>query len=115
MEGQWPRTVLEVGEQLSEQVFGHDADVGLDMVVEHEAGGESGLVLAATSRASAAHSRARDRSWHRGRIDGCGVLGSEVDRVCVSWGFGDAVDGWWAGGVVFRSRGARPSVRQRLG
>lgn len=28
------QTVLQVGEQLSKQVLRHDADVGLDMVVE---------------------------------------------------------------------------------
>jgi hypothetical protein len=33
-----------MGEQLSKQVLGHDADVGLDMVVEHQTRREGGLV-----------------------------------------------------------------------
>ena len=102
---------MQVGEQLCKQVLRHDADVGLDVVVEDEARREGGLVLPAPPCASPAGT-ARVRGWHCVRL-GAGVKQSggrsvAEGRRCIrgreerGCSKGDAVTGAVAGAARFR-------------
>lgn len=43
------RGVLKVREEVAKEVLGHNADVTLDVIIEDELGGDSGLVLATSA------------------------------------------------------------------
>lgn len=41
--------MLKVREEVAKEVLGHNADVALDVIIEDELGGDSGLVLATSA------------------------------------------------------------------